>query len=67
MTKAFGLSTWKMRLVDLGGVGLKGLVLEIQVEIWGRQLEKIGLEFREKVWAKAMDLGVISNRQYLNS
>lgn len=43
MTKAFGLSTWKMRLVDLGGVGLKGLVSEIQVEIWGRQLEKIGL------------------------
>ena len=55
----------------MGGVGLrarsKSLVSDTQVEIWGRQLEKISLEFREEVQAKAMDLGVISNRWYLKS
>lgn len=56
---------------DVGGVGLrarsKSWVSDIQVEIWGRQLEKSSLEFREEVQAKAMDLRVISNRWYLKS
>lgn len=55
----------------MGGVGLRGrswsLVSDIQVEIWGRQLEKISLELREEVQAKAMDFGVISNRWCLKS
>lgn len=70
MTKAFDLRIWKDGAATYGGRGdvgegeFRGRSKSLVSDIWDRQL-KTSLEFRQKVQAKAVDLGVIGNRRYL--